>query len=106
MSMFTTPSSHTRPARVRGGKTSYYQKLAIVEWLEVPSNFNLIVGKASVRIYKYMYVSHIMHLFICIGTLKGVIAGSKLTKTSAYQDLADFVSSRMQYSMGMENCSE
>ena len=31
---------------------------------------------------------------MCIGTLKGVIAGSKLTKTAAYQDLADFVSSR------------
>ena len=31
---------------------------------------------------------------ICAGTLKGVIAGAKLTKTSAYQDLADFVTNR------------
>ena len=36
-----------KATRNRGNRTSLYQKKAIVEWLEEPTNFNMIVGKSS-----------------------------------------------------------
>lgn len=61
-------------SRGRGEKTSWAQRVAILEWLEVPSgeNFRLITGAAT-------------------STMKSVVAGSKLTKESGYVDLAAFM---------------
>lgn len=60
----------------RGTQTSWGQLNAILEWLEIPSNFRLITGGASQN---------------------QVIAGSKLKKTDAYRELAQAVNTRFNY---------
>jgi hypothetical protein len=57
---------------VRGPATSYYNYKRIVEWLEIPKNFKLITGSAT-------------------SSLNGVVAGAKVKKTYAYDDIADYV---------------
>lgn len=58
----------------RGEKTTYYQRLSIVEWLEDGNgdNFRLITGDGQ-------------------GNYKTVVAGAKLKKKDAYEELAIFV---------------
>ena len=58
----------------RGAKTSRSQQIAIIAWLEVEKNRNLINGAAQQDVGK-------------------VTAGAKLKKTDAYADLADHVNS-------------
>jgi len=53
-------------------QTTWFQRLKIVEWLEVPANFNLITGQAT-------------------GNMNGIVAGAKVKKTDAYGDLADHI---------------
>ena len=53
---------------LRGAKTTYYQQLAMIEWLEVPQKFRLITGAAQKDVGK-------------------VVAGAKLKKEQAYADL-------------------
>ena len=60
----------------RGKATSYPQRSAILEWLETPANFRLITGGTQAR---------------------PVIAGEKLKKTDAYNQLAVFVNLRLKY---------
>jgi len=55
--------------RARGEKTSWYQQEAILQWLEVESNFRWINGEAT----------------------KGM---KVVSKASALQNLADFVNNR------------
>ena len=60
----------------RGKATSYPQRSAILEWLETPANFRLITG----------------------GTQAGpVVAGKKLKKTDAYNQLAAFINRTLKY---------
>lgn len=60
----------------RGKATSYPQRSAILEWLENPVNFRLITG----------------------GTQPGpVVAGKKLKKSDAYNQLAAFVNRTLKY---------
>ena len=61
----------------RGKATTWQQRSIILEWLEIPSNFRLITG----------------------GTQPGpVIAGKKLKKSDAYNQLAAFVNEKLGYS--------
>ena len=61
----------------RGKATTWQQRSAILEWLEVPANFKLITG----------------------GTQPGpVVAGKKLKKTDAYNQLAAYVNEKLEYS--------
>jgi len=53
-------------------QTTWFQRLKIVEWLEVPANFNLITGQAT-------------------GNMNGIVAGAKVKKTDAYGELADHI---------------
>jgi len=53
-------------------QTTWSQRLKIVERLEIPANFMLITGQATKN-------------------MNGIISGSKLKKTNAYTDLADYV---------------
>lgn len=61
----------------RGARTSYYQKEAIVQWLEMEpgDNFKLITGGAT---------KDMKH---------GVVAGKELTQARAFEHLADYVNS-------------
>lgn len=68
--------AHKQAQRSRGTKTTWSQYLAIVEWLEVKANFNLVVGAAT------------------SGMKTGVIAGAKLTKKSGYVELAEHVNQK------------
>ena len=67
----------TGPAkRSRAPKTTWAQYVAILEWLEIPANFNLIEGSAT-------------------STMKtGTVAGAKLTKRTAFAELADAVNEK------------
>jgi hypothetical protein len=60
--------------RGRGGNTTWSQRIAILEWLEMPpgDNFRLITGAATT-------------------TMRSVVAGVKLTKDTAYAELAEYV---------------
>ena len=62
-------------AKIRGPKTSYYQQLAMIEWLEVPANFRLLTGAAQKDVGK-------------------VVAGAKLKKDQAYSDLMNHVNQK------------
>ena len=77
-------SSAAKPGK--GSKTSYYQYLAMVEWLEKEpgKNFNLITGNAT-------------------STLPGVVAGTKLKKKDAYEQLALFVNQRCSTGWDLKN---
>jgi len=55
----------------RTASTTWKQRVAILDWLEVEENFKLITGSAAIG--------------------KKITAGAKLTKTSAYTSLADHV---------------
>lgn len=71
--------------RSRGTNTSWGQFAAMVEWLEVKTNFNLIVGAAT-------------------STMKtGTVAGAKLTKTAGYDDLAEFVNQKCSTKWDRQN---
>ena len=61
----------------RSENTSYYQRVAILDWLEDAGgeNFRLITGSATKN-------------------LDGVIAGAKLTKEAGYSALATFVNQK------------
>ncbi len=59
----------------RGCKTTWAQRAAMVGFLEIPSNFNLITGNGTAN-----------HNF--------VIAGVKVTKESGYADLKDEVNTK------------
>ena len=59
----------------RGCKTTWAQRAAMVGFLEIPSNFNLITGNGTAN-----------HNF--------VIAGVKVTKESGYADLKDEVNAK------------
>jgi len=59
----------------RGCKTTWAQRAAMVGFLEIPSNFNLITGNGTAN-----------HSF--------VIAGVKVTKESGYADLKDEVNAK------------
>jgi len=61
--------------RDRGGKTTWFQREAMLQWLEVEANYKLMTGEAT----------HGMKL---------VVAGAKVTKNSAYQDLAHYVNQK------------
>jgi hypothetical protein len=61
--------------RDRGGKTTWFQREAMLQWLEVEANFKLMTGEAT----------HGMKL---------VVAGAKVTKSAAYQDLAHYVNQK------------
>ena len=56
----------------RGEATTWAQRLCMLEWLDIPANFKLITGDAS-------------------SALKSVVAGTKLKKTDAYNELASHV---------------
>ena len=61
--------------RPRGEKTSGFQQEAILQWLEIESNFNWLNGGATKG-------------------MKMVVAGAKVSKASALQDLADHVNEK------------
>ena len=61
--------------RERGGKTTWFQREAMLQWLEVETNFKLMTGEAT----------HGMKL---------VVAGAKVTKATAYQELAHYVNQK------------
>ena len=65
----------------RGSQTTWSQLSAILEWLEISSNFKLITGGAS--------QNH-------------VVAGSKLKKTDQYRDLANFINAKLGYTRPCE----
>ena len=60
---------------MRGVKTTYYQQLAMIEWLEVPVNFRLITGAAQKDVGK-------------------VVAGAKLKKEQGYADMMAHVNQK------------
>eukprot|EP01036_Dinobryon_divergens_P033465 gene33465-43251_t len=77
--------TNVRPKRSRGPKTTWIQYAAMVEWLEVKQNFNLLVGAAT-------------------STMKtGTVAGAKLTKKSAYESIADFVNQKCSTNWTVSN---
>lgn len=61
--------------RSRGGKTTWSQLAAIVTWLEVTANFNLVNGKATAG-------------------MKGCRSGEKLKQSDGFKQLAEFVNER------------
>lgn len=58
----------------RGGNTTYQQRVRMLEWLEMPPghNFMLITGQAQKN-------------------LNSVVAGAKLKKKDAYDEMADYI---------------
>lgn len=70
----------------RGEKTTWSQRSAMLAWLEAPpgSNFQLITGQAQ-------------------STMRGVVAGTKLTKEAAYDRLADYVNDACNVSWTAKN---
>ena len=79
-------SSSKKEKHGRGQKTTHYQYIAIVEWLEMEpgNNFKLITGDAQ-------------------SGLTMVIAGTKLTKKYGYESLADYVNQKCGTSWTYEN---
>jgi hypothetical protein len=75
--------------RGRGVGTTWAQKVAIIEWLEMApgDNFRLITGSATSK-------------------LTGVVAGAKVTKQSAYASLADFVNQRCGSNWDAKTCMD
>ena len=64
------------PEKGRGTKTTAPQLLAMIKWLQVEKNYDLITGAAQKK-------------------SPGVEAGAKLKKTEAYKDLALFVTQKL-----------
>ena len=60
----------------RTEKTTWSQINAVLEFLEIPSNFRLITGSSSPT---------------------AVVAGSKVRKADAYKDLGNWVNSKLGY---------
>ena len=79
----------------RGTETTWGQKAAIMEWLELPpgDNFRLITGAYNLNL---IVVMDNFRLIIGAATSKmnGVVAGAKVSKQSAYVSLAVFVNQR------------
>lgn len=69
----------------RSEKTTHYQRVAILDWLEAAGgeNFRLITGSAT-------------------KTMKGVVAGAKVTKEAGYSALADYVNQKCATSWTMK----
>jgi hypothetical protein len=65
------------PKEGRGANTTFVQKHRMIEWLELKNgaNFKLITGGGSTL-------------------MKSVVAGAKLKKTDAYDELAEHVNQR------------
>ena len=61
--------------RERGEKTTWFQREAILQWLEVEINFKLMTGEAA-------------------HGMKMVVAGARVTKATAYQELAVYVNQK------------
>jgi len=61
--------------RERGGKTTWFQREAMLQWLEVEANFKLMTGEAT-------------------HGMKMVVAGARVTKATAYQELALYVNQK------------
>ena len=61
--------------RERGEKTTWFQREAILQWLEVEINFKLMTGEAA-------------------HGMKMVVAGARVTKATAYQELAAYVNQK------------
>ena len=62
--------------RLREPKTTWGQYQAILEWLEIPANYNLVEGRAT-------------------STMKtGTVAGAKVTKRAGFAELADWVNEK------------
>ena len=62
--------------RSRDPKTTWAQYQAILEWLEIPANYNLVEGRAT-------------------STMKtGTVAGAKVTKRAGFAELADWVNEK------------
>ena len=79
-------SSSEKEKHGRGQKTTHYQYIAILEWLEMEpgNNFKLITGDAQ-------------------SGLTMVTAGAKLTKKYGYESLADYVNQKCGTSWTYEN---
>ena len=60
------------PRKTRGAATKHLQYIAMLSWLECSDSFKLITGSTQ-------------------SSMKAVVAGSKLTKSNAYDLLADYV---------------
>ena len=73
----------------RGVGTTWAQKVAIIEWLEIApgDNFRWITGSATSK-------------------LTGVVAGAKVSKQSAYVSLADFVNQRCGSNWDAKTCMD
>ncbi len=56
-------------------RTSWYQQEAILQWLEIETNFNWLNGEATKG-------------------MKMVVAGAKVSKSCALQELADYVNEK------------
>ncbi len=94
-SSFPSVASEPNLKKGRGTETSWAQKAAIMEWLELApgDNFRLITGA------EFLILNGIMFNFRLItgsatSKLIGVVAGAKVSKQSAYVGLADFVNQR------------
>ena len=61
--------------RERGGNTTWFQREAMLQWLEVETNFKLMTGEAT-------------------HGMKMVVAGARVTKATAYQELALYVNQK------------
>ena len=93
----SSPSVASEPIlkKGRGTETSWAQKAAIMEWLELApgDNFRLITGAEFLILNGIMF-----NLRLITGSatskLIGVVAGAKVSKQSAYVCLADFVNQR------------
>ena len=82
MNVLTSSSLNRMPAVVsaskragRGKSTTYGERCAILEWLEIPENLAIINGNAT-------------------KDLKIVTAGAKVSKASAYASLAAYVNNK------------
>jgi hypothetical protein len=61
--------------RERGGNTTWFQREAMLQWIEVETNFKLMTGEAT-------------------HGMKMVVAGARVTKATAYQELALYVNQK------------
>ena len=68
-------SDPEKGARLRGPQTTWRQREIMCQWLENPHNFALTTGAATTG-------------------LRNPVTGAKVSKKSAYGDLADYVNQR------------
>ena len=75
MSKTKVQTEEDQTKKGRSERTSWYQQEAILQWLEIESNFNWLNGEATKG-------------------MKMVVAGAKVSKSSALQELADHVNEK------------